>query len=268
MERVHVRTSPFGHVFQSSTYFHSIPIRLQTSEKQALSNIEYVIIVSSSLCFSHKYRLVFVHSCSGLSPKLETALLKSAKRIGKSLGLRRVLIFGYNAAKLLRKGDRRFQKLSKMLLVNIKKVVGEYQDDRAVAIVAHNNAAWIVQDAIVQWQYDRNLSNALVGVLTFGLPKSLLGASWHKDDWTSYRKSLIQHVTKKLVSSKEENDMLDFETISRSTSGYKQLLTHLDRFNYRPETREVACPERIVINPRKMFASTDELIDWCSRRKI
>lgn len=185
-----------------------------------------------------------------MCPKLEASLLKSAKSIGKHLGLRRVLVFGYNVAKLLRKGHPKFRNLSKKLLASVRSILGEPQDGSAVAIVTHNSAAWIVQDAIVQWQYDRNLGNAPVGVLTFGLPKSLLEDSWHKDDWSSYRRDLIKHVLKKAISPYKEDSMLDFDTINQASTEFKKLVAHLDRFSCRPEIREVGCPDRKVIIPQ------------------
>lgn len=64
-----------------------------------------------------------MHGCCSLrAHKLEKSLWKSAAAIEKGVGHSRVHIFGFDAAKVLRKGKRVFNDLASQMLEDVKSI--------------------------------------------------------------------------------------------------------------------------------------------------
>jgi hypothetical protein len=154
-------------------------------------------------------------------------LYKSAVRFSKEAVSCRVHIFSYNAAKLLLKGNSRFRDLSRALLDHMIALTTDPAGS-ALAIIAHNTAIWLVQEAVVQWQYDPRPGVMPVGIATFGLPFGLGENHWQMEQWERFRDGLLIHLNASNPKRKRY-PKLDHSTIELSMLQFKQFISNLRR---------------------------------------
>jgi hypothetical protein len=63
--------------------------------------------------------------------------------------------------------------------------------------IAHNLAAWVVREVLVQSQYDRELEKVPIGIVDFGLPHDLDREYWKNEvHWVELRDSLLAYFHK------------------------------------------------------------------------
>ncbi|KAF2793872.1 TPR-like protein [Melanomma pulvis-pyrius CBS 109.77] len=101
---------------------------------------------------------------------------------------------------MLLKDKTRFLELVRQLLLDIKSI----KERKRVAIVAHNTAAWLAREAIIQWQYEPDMGHIPVGIVDHGLPRAPSEELWTLELWESFRKSLLVHFKKVSLPEQDE----------------------------------------------------------------
>ncbi|KAF2684236.1 hypothetical protein K458DRAFT_389446 [Lentithecium fluviatile CBS 122367] len=134
--------------------------------------------------------IILFHGCSNnRTHKLEKSLQASAAAIGKDVVNSHVYVFGFDAAKLLRDRKPIFDELVRHLLDRIKDI----PESERIAMIAHNTAAWVVREALVQSQYDGDLDKVPVGLVDFGLPNDLSHNYWNfESNWNVFRDETLR----------------------------------------------------------------------------
>jgi hypothetical protein len=98
-----------------------------------------------------------------------------------------------------------------------------------VALIAHNSAAWVVQDAIVQMHNTRSvvdIVDILAGVIFFGLPYAPFKDEWQPASWEAFSQALIHHLNRRDLDSKS-SVKLDFLAIQTTMSEFQSRLSRL-----------------------------------------
>lgn len=106
-----------------------------------------------------------------------------------------------------------------------------------MAIVAHNTAAWVVREAIVQSQYE-DFEKVPVGLVDVALPYEMSHQFWNsKANWEDFRRALLKHLMKTSLNSKTKpaeqeavvpGSELGFETIKNTTWAFDEFRSVLE----------------------------------------
>lgn len=180
---------------------------------------------------------MFVHGCGIISPQLARSLSASVDRIDREVAPRQTHIFSYNAAKLLHKGQPRFRELCEDLLGEVKHVFKSSPPSTTFAFVAYNTGIWLVQEVILQWQYNE-LGHMPVGIVTCGLPNGSFSPEWNIEDYKLFLAELMKHFRKE-----HKERTLKFDVIKASTVEFEDLIKYGLRMGMYLPKKDVAHTE-------------------------
>jgi hypothetical protein len=145
-------------------------------------------------------------------------------------------VFSYSVAKLLLKGAPRFDELRKILLEDLI-ALSRTSASKRVVFVAHNTAICLVQEAIVEWQYEMRPGNVPLGIAAFAVPARLGKETWRLNQWNAFQENLL---TQLKFKRKRRYPLLEYPIIQTSISRFEDFLKNLERhqigFMYRDVT--------------------------------
>ena len=166
---------------------------------------------------------MFVHGCYA-STRLAESLDRTVNDICQKIKLRRIHIWSYDTASLLREGEPRLRKLSSRLATDIIGLVNKDSPNVVFVLVTHNSAIWVTQQAISELQYHPNSVRLPVGVIAVGLPDARPQNLLLQEHWNSYSERLLLH-----LKSDKQQPMLQYETVKRVMSEFKDLRKEVER---------------------------------------
>lgn len=95
-----------------------------------------------------------------------------------------------------------------------------------MVIIAHNSAAWVVQDVILQMPYSQSILDVPAGVVFFGLPHAPFRDEWQEASWENFSQALIHHLNRRDMNSKL-SVRLDFHAVETTMSEFQSRLKRL-----------------------------------------
>ena len=166
---------------------------------------------------------MFVHGCYA-STKLARSLDRTVDDICERIKPRKIHIWSYDTARLLREGESRLRKLSSRLATDLVGLVNKDSPNVAFVLVTHNSAIWVTQQAMVELQYYPDSVRLPVGLIAVGLPDARPQNLWLPEHWNSYSERLLLH-----LKSEKQQPVLHHETVKRAMSDFETLRKDVER---------------------------------------
>lgn len=188
-------------------------------------------------------RFVLVHGCRNVSSKVARSLEQDAATFARRLACNGH-IFSFDAAKLLTRGLHELRTLARQLLEYLMEIDSKRTGIK-ICILAHNTAIWVVQRAIIMWQYETPPGQVPIGIAAFGLPSNLQGIQSGEVEWESFRTALLKHLKCSHIAP-SRLEPLDCSAISNTIADFSTFRTNLAKAGHQFLYKEHVCPDTRV----------------------